>query len=152
MRSTRRSGVRYRFISKDRMIRLLCFSLFLPWAALMAEEVAPPVVIAPSEAAAHVGKMVTVKGKVEGQKTSKSGNTYLNFGGRFPNHTFSCLLRSKNFPEAIPPYEGQEVEVTGMVSLYEEKPQIELTATSQIRVVEQAAAGASGDKPSEPAP
>ena len=134
------------------MIRLLCFSLFLPWATLMAEEVAPPVVIAPSEAGAHVGKMVTVKGKVEGQKTSKSGNTYLNFGGRFPNHTFSCLLRSKNFPEAIPPYEGQEVEVTGMVSLYEEKPQIELTATSQIRVVEQAAAGASGDKPSEPAP
>lgn len=118
----------------------------------MAEEVAPPVVIAPSEAAAHVGKMVTVKGKVEGQKTSKSGNTYLNFGGRFPNHTFSCLLRSKNFSEAIPPYEGQEVEVTGTVTLYEEKPQIELTATSQIRVLEKAAAEASGDKPSEPAP
>jgi len=44
------------------------------------------------------------------------------------------------------------VEVTGTVTLYEEKPQIELTALSQIRVVEQAATEVSGDKPSEPAP
>jgi len=134
------------------MIRFLCFSLFLPLATLVAEEVAAPVVVSPSEAAAQVGKMVTVKGKVEGQKTSKTGNTYLNFGGHFPNHTFSCLLRSKNFTEAIPTYEGQEIEVTGTVTLYEEKPQIELTALSQIRVVEQAATEVSGDKPSEPAP
>ena len=152
MRSTRHNGARYRSISKAKMIRFLCFSLFLPLATLVAEEVAAPVVVSPSEAAAQVGKMVTVKGKVEGQKTSKTGNTYLNFGGRFPNHTFSCLLRSKNFTEAIPTYEGQEIEVTGTVTLYQEKPQIELTALSQIRVVEQAATEVSGDKPSEPAP
>ena len=119
------------------MIRAFAIFIALRCASLMAEEVVAPVVVPPEEAAGQVGKTVTVKGKVDGQKSSKAGNTYLNFGGKFPNHVFSCLLRARNFTDPIPAYEGKVVEVTGMVTMYEGKPQIELTSLSGIRVIEE---------------
>ena len=119
------------------MVRALAFFIVLNCAGLLAEEVVAPVIVPPEEAAGQVGKNVTVKGKVDGQKSSKAGNTYLNFGGKFPNHVFSCLLRAKNFTDPIPMFEGKVVEVTGTVTLYEGKPQIELTSLSAIRVIEE---------------
>jgi DNA/RNA endonuclease YhcR with UshA esterase domain len=119
------------------MVRAFSIFIILSCAGLFAEELTAPVVVSPEEATGQVGKSVTVKGKVDGQKSSKSGNTYLNFGGKFPNHVFSCLLRAKNFTDPIPTFEGKVVEVTGTVSLYEGKPQIELTSLSGIRVVEE---------------
>jgi DNA/RNA endonuclease YhcR with UshA esterase domain len=121
------------------MVRAFAFFIVLSCAGLLAEEVVPPVIVPPEEAAGQVGKNVTVKGKVDGQKSSKAGNTYLNFGGKFPNHAFSCLLRAKNFTDPIPMFEGKVVEVTGLVTLYEGKPQIELTSLSAIRVIEEVA-------------
>jgi len=119
------------------MVRAFAFFIALSCAGLLAEEVVAPVVIPPEETAGQVGKIVTVKGKVDGQKSSKAGNTYLNFGGKFPNHVFSCLLRAKNFTDPIPMFEGKVVAVTGIVTLYEGKPQIELTSLSAIRVIEE---------------
>ena len=137
MRSTRRNEVRFLFILKSSMVREFAFFIALSCAGLLAEEVAAPMVVSPEEAAGQVGKTLTVKGKVDGQKSSKVGNTYLNFGGKFPNHVFSCLFRAKNFTDPIPTYEGKVIEVTGMVTLYEGKPQIELTSLSAIRVIEE---------------
>lgn len=119
------------------MVRAFAIFIALSCAGLFAEEAVAPVVVSPEEAAGQVGKTVTVKGKVDGQKSSKAGNTYLNFGGKFPNHVFSCLLRARNFPDPIPTYEGKVIEVTGVVTLYEGKPQIELTSLNGIRVVEE---------------
>ena len=132
------------------MVRAFAIFIALSCASLMAEEVFAPVVVPPEEAAGQVGKTVTVKGKVDGQKSSKAGNTYLNFGGKFPNHVFSCLLRAKNFTNPIPEYAGKVVEVTGKVTLYEDKPQIELTSLSEIRVVEEVVPAEA--PPSQPAP
>ena len=137
MRSTLRNEVKSLFILKSSMVRAFAFFIALSCAGLLAEEVVAPVIVPPEEAAGQVGKNVTVKGKVDGQKSSKAGNTYLNFGGKFPNHVFSCLLRAKNFTDPIPMFEGKVVEVTGMVTLYEGKPQIELTSLSAIRVIEE---------------
>jgi hypothetical protein len=137
MRSTRRNEVKFLFILKSSMVRAFTFFIALSCAGLLAEEVVAPMVVSPEEAPGQVGKTVTVKGKVDGQKSSKAGNTYLNFGGKFPNHVFSCLLRAKNFTDPIPMFEGKVVEVTGMVTLYEGKPQIELTSLSAIRVIEE---------------
>jgi len=137
MRSTRRNEVKFLFILKSSMVRAFAFFIALSCAGLLAEEVVAPMVVSPEEASGQVGKTVTVKGKVDGQKSSKAGNTYLNFGGKFPNHVFSCLLRAKNFTDPIPVYEGKIIEVTGTVSLYEGKPQIELTSLSAIRVIEE---------------
>ena len=119
------------------MVRAFAIFIALSCAGLLAEEVIAPIVVPPEEVVGHVGKTVTVKGKVDGQKSSKVGNTYLNFGGKFPNHVFSCLLRARNFTDPIPTYEGKVIEFTGMVTLYEGKPQIELTSLSGIRVVEE---------------
>ena len=132
------------------MVRAFAIFIALSCAGLLAEEVVAPVVVPPEEAAGQVGKTVTVKGKVDGQKSSKVGNTYLNFGGKFPNHVFSCLLRAKNFTNPIPEYAGKVVEVTGKVTLYEDKPQIELTSLSEIQVVEEVVPAEA--PPSQPAP
>jgi len=139
MRSTRRNEVKFLFILKSSMVRAFAFFIALSCAGLLAEELVAPMVVSPEEASGQVGKTVTVKGKVDGQKSSKAGNTYLNFGGKFPNHVFSCLLRAKNFTDPIPMFEGKVIEVTGMVTLYEGKPQIELTSLSAIRVIEEVA-------------
>ena len=45
-------------------------------------------VIKDSEAAQYVGKNVEVRGLVVAVYTSKEGNTFLNFGAKYPNQTF----------------------------------------------------------------
>jgi DNA/RNA endonuclease YhcR with UshA esterase domain len=117
---------------KNILSPVLAFCLVL--THVYGEEVAVLPVVTPQEAAAQEGKQVKVKGVVDGQKTSAKGITYLNFGGRFPNHVFSCVLRSKDFPEGVPSYEGKEVEVTGLIKMYEGKPSMEIKSMDQIHV------------------
>jgi len=102
---------------------------------LQAEEVAIPVVT-PEEAAQHEGKVGTVKGKVDGQRTAASGTTFLNFGGRHPNQIFSCRAFGDKFPEGVPACEGKTVEVTGKIKMYEGKPSIDLSGPDKIKVLE----------------
>jgi DNA/RNA endonuclease YhcR with UshA esterase domain len=117
---------------KNILSPVLAFCLVLPH--VYGEEVAVLPVVTPQEAAAQEGKQVKVKGVVDGQKTSAKGITYLNFGGRFPNHVFSCVLRSKDFPEGVPSYEGKEVEVTGLIKMYEGKPSMDIKSMDQIHM------------------
>ena len=107
-------------------------------------------VVTPQEAATQEGKQVKVKGVVDAQKTSAKGITYLNFGGRFPNHVFSCVLRTRDFPNGVPTYEGKEVEVTGMIKMYEGKPSMDIKSADQIRVLGAETAGSSPSAPSSP--
>lgn len=100
-----------------------------------AEEAAVLPTVTPQEAAAQEGKQVKVKGTVDGQKTSAKGITYLNFGGRYPNQVFNCVLRGKDFPDGVPALEGKEVEVTGMIKMYEGKPSMDIKSMDQIHVV-----------------
>ena len=134
-----------------RIILIALTPLWLASSVVLAED--PPIVpsVTPAEAAAQEGKEVKVKGRVEGQKTSAKGVTYLNFGGKYPNHVFSCVLRAKDFPSAPPAYEGKEVEVTGVIKMYEGKPSMDISSLEQIRVIEEAATPAPEGKPSEPA-
>ena len=104
-----------------------------------AEETAEIPVVAPEEAAQYDGKIVTVQGKVEGQKTAASGVTYLNFGGRYPNHIFSCRAFSDKFPEGVPACEGKTVAVTGKIKLHEGKPSMDLKGPDKIKVLEEEA-------------
>lgn len=110
-------------------LALSCLSL------VHAEDIPAVPVVTPQEAASQEGKQVKIKGVVDGQKTSAKGITYLNFGGRFPNHVFSCVLRSKDFPNGVPSFEGKEVEVTGLIKMYEGKPSMDLKSLDQIHVV-----------------
>lgn len=117
-----------------------------------AEEPKEIAVITPAEAASQEGKEARVKGLVEGQKASAGGNTYLNFGGKFPNHVFSCILRAKNFAGGVPDYLGKTVEVSGTIAMYQGKPSMDIASLDQIKVVEETPAAPAGEAKSEGKP
>jgi hypothetical protein len=91
------------------------------------------------ELADHVGDSVTVCAKVYGGiYLERSSLTLLNVGGAFPNSPLTVVIRQeargkfKEAPETF--YKDKEVCITGKVSLYKEKPQIELYDEKQIVV------------------
>jgi DNA/RNA endonuclease YhcR with UshA esterase domain len=104
-------------------------------SGLWAEE-AGLSVVTPEEAGQHEGETVTVKGRVEGQRTTGSGTTFLNFGGRYPNQVFSCRAFAEHFPGGVPTCEGKTVEVTGLIKMYEGKPTIDLKGPASLKVLE----------------
>ena len=108
--------------------------LAVPGHAEEAKEEIP--VVTPQEAAQHEGQVVTVKGKVDGQRTASSGTTFLNFGGRHPNQVFSCRVFADKFPEGVPACEGKTVEVTGKIKMHEGKPSMDLKGPDKIKVLE----------------
>ena len=90
--------------------------------------------ITPNEAKAHIGKNVTVVGKVVQVSRSKGGTTFINFGGRFPNHSFYAVIfknRTSLFKNIFA-LEGETVGISGTISLYRGKPQIILVSPNQI--------------------
>ena len=134
-----------------RTILLALTPLWLTSSIVKAEESPIVTTETTAEAATKEGIEVKVKGRVEGQKTSAKGVTYLNFGAKYPNHVFSCVLRAKDFPSAPPSFEGKEVEVTGVIKMYEGKPSMDISSLEQIHVIEEAAPTAPESKSSEPA-
>lgn len=87
----------------------------------------------------YIGKEITVCGKVVSPKFLASSNgkpTYLNLDKKYPNHIFTIVIWEevrKEFdfkPEVY--YLNKEVCVYGRVSVYKEKPQIEIKSSSQL--------------------
>jgi len=120
------------------ILMTLVFGWILGVSAFAEEGKEEIPVVTPEEAAQQDGKVVTVKGKVNGQKTAASGVTYLNFGGKYPNHTFSCRAFADKFPEGVPACEGKTVEVTGKIKIHEGKPSMDLKGPDKIKVLEEA--------------
>ena len=48
--------------------------------------------ILPDEAKEHVGENASVRGLVEQVSVSKKGHAFLNFGGRYPNQSFTGFV------------------------------------------------------------
>lgn len=90
------------------------------------------------DAAAHVGEASVVRGTVA--QVSKVGAlTFLNFGQAHPNSEFTVVIRSA--PESfgdLTRWQGQEVEVSGTISLFKNRPQIEVTSPSNLRAASSA--------------
>jgi hypothetical protein len=102
-----------------------------------------------AQAAEHDGEEAQVTGQVSGISKLPNGPTFLNFGARFPNHTFSGVV----FPEAqekvgdVQTYDGKLVTVTGRITISKQgKPQIVIKSAEQIRLA------GPGGAPSAPAP
>jgi DNA/RNA endonuclease YhcR with UshA esterase domain len=91
--------------------------------------------IADADAARYVGQTVTVEGVVvQVSHSRKSNTTFLNFGGRYPNHTFNAVIFASvagRFP-AADQWEGRRVRVTGRVRMYQGKPEVVLDQPSQL--------------------
>jgi len=119
--------------------------------------VADPPTITPAEASKHVGELVVVKGTVDQVSVSLSETTYLNFGGRYPNHTLTAVIskaKRAQFPN-VKSYEGKVAQVRGVVQLYRGEPEITLNEPGQLRSTDSSLSvnGSVENPPSErPAP
>lgn len=93
--------------------------------------------IPPTEASQHIGDAIVVEGVVsQVHYDKKSGNTFINMGGRYPNHTFYAVIfrdHADLFPGVLS-IEGKRVSIAGIVDLYKGKPQIVLRQASQLVV------------------
>lgn len=95
----------------------------------------PEATISPLEAEEYNGRYVTVKGFVADIYQSEKV-AYLNFVEKFPNNPFTAVIFASKFADFpdIPKYRNKNVEVTGRVSKFKDKPQIILNDPKQIKV------------------
>jgi DNA/RNA endonuclease YhcR with UshA esterase domain len=94
-------------------------------------------VIPANEAAAHLNEWATVEGVVAKVFTSKSGNTFLNIGAKYPNQTFTGWIPPAspvNKSPALSDIEGKRVKITGRIEMYKGKPEIRINAASQLEI------------------
>jgi DNA/RNA endonuclease YhcR with UshA esterase domain len=101
--------------------------------AALAIAQAPPT-YAPEEAAKHVGETATIKGRVDDLHQSGEGSIFLNMGGKYPNQAFTAWIPPESAAQFSQPqrYEGQTISVSGKITMFKGKPEIEVTSPSQI--------------------
>jgi hypothetical protein len=118
----------------------LCVSLIF-WApfaeALTTTEIvlAQAFTITTDQAAQHIGENATVEGLVTAVSTSKRGNTFINFGGVYPNQTFTGWIPAGTALTADPSIgslKGKRIKITGLLELYHGKPEIRIFSRDQI--------------------
>jgi DNA/RNA endonuclease YhcR with UshA esterase domain len=82
----------------------------------------------------YVRKNVTVEGVVTAVPTSKKGNTFINFGGVYPNQCFTGWVPAGTDLawDNLESLKGKHVKITGTVQLYQGKAEIKVLSKSQI--------------------
>ena len=104
-------------------------------AALATPALAQMPIIAPADAKAHVGQTVTIEGPVDNVYSARSGMTFIDIGGRYPDNVFAAVILtddSAKFPN-VKALDGKVVDITGAVSLYRGKPEIILKSADQVK-------------------
>jgi DNA/RNA endonuclease YhcR with UshA esterase domain len=94
-------------------------------------------VIADTDAAQHVGQKATVEGVVVAVFTSGKGNTFMNFGDKYPNHTFTGWIPKDSElagDSTLAGLEGKKIKITGTIELYKGKPEIKVMSKAQIEL------------------
>ncbi|HYC30656.1 MAG TPA: S1/P1 nuclease [Gemmatimonadales bacterium] len=89
-----------------------------------------------AEAIAHVGETATVVGTVVSVRTSRAGNTFLNFGRDYPRQTFAvALLRPHPDVGKLVALQGKRVRVHGLIRSYKGQAEIVIEDPAQIVVM-----------------
>lgn len=124
------------------------------FAALTAVAAAAETEYTAEEAGKHVGETATVVGKAERVNKAAGGNIFISLGDRGRNAPFTIFISTKDAEKVgdVQQYEGKTIAVTGPITAFKEKPQIAVTAASQITVKEEAAASASASPAAESSP
>jgi len=74
-----------------------------------------------------------VEGVVTAVSTSRKGNTFINFGGVYPNQCFTGWISTGPDRDAsLESLKGKKIKITGTVQLYQGKPEIKIQSRSQI--------------------
>lgn len=131
---------------------LACIPTLVPPAAIRADEPAIRAdeglpLIDWKDAGKFVGKEVVVQGRIEATGRAKT-LIFLNFDrGR----SFTAIIRKKNesdFPK--PPdamYMGKLVQIRGRISVFRDKPQIEVSSPDQVKIVDAPGETRAADQP-----
>jgi exonuclease VII large subunit len=91
--------------------------------------------IAPTDAKARVGQTVTVEGNVSDVHTGRSGTTFIDIGGRYPENALTAVIfigDLAKFP-GVKALDGRTVDINGSVQLYRGRPEIILKSAEQLR-------------------
>ena len=116
--------------------RLLIVFL-LAFTMLPAQETNSVQKVAASQAKNHIGEKAIVKGTIA-EVNRAERIVRLNFEQPFPKQPFTAVIfasRTNLFPD-LDKLKGQTVEVTGEITDYRDRPQIVLSATNQLKVLE----------------
>jgi DNA/RNA endonuclease YhcR with UshA esterase domain len=114
---------------KKSVLILLLFTLFIISCTNAQKK------ITPDEAKDNIGKKVKVIGTVD-QVYHSEKVVKLNIGGVFPDNLFTAVIFAADtaaFPN-IDAYQGKEVEVTGTVQEYKDKPEIIMKEADQLKL------------------
>jgi hypothetical protein len=119
-------------------LRIVLTTLALSVAALQSATADEPIVIADTDAAAHVGQIATVQGFVASVYVSQKGNAFLNFERSYPNEIFSGVIFAPSVAQFgdVTKYQGKQVRVTGQITLYKGRPEIILRSPDQLQRVQ----------------
>lgn len=119
------------------LLRQVSFAALICGFWCVAGTIRAETIIADAEALKHVGQNVTVEGTITKVFKSRSGNTFLNFGGNYPDVTFVVWI-PQDAPETADPsltsLQGKKVKIVGTIQLYRGKPEIKVSTKEQIVV------------------
>jgi len=115
-------------------------------APVAPKEVAPPTntvaetkpaaattTITPEDAGNHIGKMMTVRGKVDRVHVSQKGDVFIDMGGKHPNAVFTAICFKQVIPTAqLEKLVGKTISITGKITEYNGKVEIILESANQI--------------------
>lgn len=91
--------------------------------------------IAPTDAVARIGQTVTVEGKVSDVHTGRSGATFLDIDGRYPDNAFTAVIFVDDlakFP-GVKALGGKTVDINGPVQLYQGRAEIIVKSAEQLK-------------------
>ncbi len=89
--------------------------------------------ITPEEAGNHIGKIMTVRGKVDRVHVSQKGDVFIDMGGKHPNATFTAICFKQVIPTAqLEPLAGKTISISGKIKEYNGKVEIILESADQI--------------------
>jgi DNA/RNA endonuclease YhcR with UshA esterase domain len=103
-----------------------------------ANDTSKPIFIRAAEASQRVGDKVLVEGVVADVTVTEKGMLLLNFGAAHPNQVFTAVVRNigASATEAVMRrrFAGKTLQVTGVITLYQGKPQMVLERWEDCKV------------------
>lgn len=122
--------------------------------SIAGEESATPPVFEASDTAAITakdGQKITVRGAVSTVRKSRGGTHFINFvDSEFYLVTFKSDLQAFEKGEPADLYRGKHLAVTGVVSIYQGKPQMKLQRPDMVKIIDLNASKKESVKPTPP--
>jgi hypothetical protein len=114
-------------------VRFAILCLLLCVTKIRADELP---VIKDSEAVEYVGKNVEVRGLVVSVTISPLGTACISFGREYPDQTFAGFIAAGSKmadDQRVAALQGKIIGITGIIELYEGKPEIKVTSADQFK-------------------